>query len=79
MVIPSQDQPRKVWSQCSNFVVHRIQNPEDLSRIRQITLYISDSVQCRLPSSPKQHPLILGNSVMVTGSMISQLGTPPRR
>lgn len=50
-------------SQCSNFVVHRIQNPDDLSYIRQMTPYISESVMKRLPSLPKQHALIFGNSV----------------
>jgi uncharacterized protein len=52
-----------VLSQCSNFVVHRIQNPEDLSHIRQMTPFISESVLKRLPSLPKQHALIFGNSV----------------
>lgn len=54
---------KTVLSQCSNFVVHRIQNPEDLSHIRQMTPFISDSVMRRLPSLPKQHALIFGNSV----------------
>ena len=52
-------------SQCSNFVVHRIQNPEDLSHIRQMTPFISESVLKRLPSLPKQHALIFGNAVNV--------------
>ena len=54
---------RTVLSQCSNFVVHRIQNPEDLSHIRQMTPFISDSVLKRLPSLPKQHALVFGNAV----------------
>lgn len=54
---------KTVLSQCSNFVVHRIQNPDDLSQIRQMTPYISDSVLRRLPSLPKQHALVFGNSV----------------
>ncbi|MGO4455320.1 ATP-binding protein [Arthrobacter sp. RAF14] len=54
---------KTVLSQCSNFVVHRIQNPEDLSHVRRMTPYISDSVLSRLPSLPKQHALIFGNSV----------------
>lgn len=56
---------RTVLSQCSNYVVHRIQNPEDLSHIRQMTPFISESVLRRLPSLPKQHALIFGNSVNV--------------
>ena len=48
---------RTVLSQCSNFVVHRIQNPDDLAHIRQMTPIISESVLKRLPSLPKQHAL----------------------
>ncbi|WP_245476745.1 ATP-binding protein [Bradyrhizobium sp. Leo170] len=54
---------KTVLSQCSNFVVHRIQNPDDLSQIRQMTPFISDAVLRRLPSLPKQHALVFGNSV----------------
>jgi hypothetical protein len=54
---------KTVLSQCSNFVVHRIQNPDDLSQIRQMTPFISDAVLKRLPSLPKQHALVFGTSV----------------
>lgn len=54
---------KTVLSQCSNFVVHRIQNPDDLMHVRQMTPYISESVLKRLPSLPKQHALIFGNAV----------------
>ena len=54
---------KTVLSQCSNFVVHRIQNPVDLQHIRQMTPFISESVMKRLPSLPKQHALIFGNAV----------------
>jgi uncharacterized protein len=54
---------RTVLSQCSNFVVHRMQNPDDLLHVRQMTPFISESVIKRLPSLPKQHALIFGNSV----------------
>lgn len=52
-----------VLSQCSNYVVHRIQNPDDLAHVRQMTPFISESVLKRLPSLPKQHALIFGNAV----------------
>lgn len=54
---------KTVLSQCSNFVIHRIQNPDDLSQIRQMTPFISDAVLKRLPSLPKQHALVFGTSV----------------
>lgn len=56
---------RTVLSQCANYVVHRIQNPEDLQHVRRMTPFISESVLSRLPSLPKQHALIFGNSVTV--------------
>lgn len=54
---------KTVLSQCSNFVVHRIQNPDDLSQIRQMSPSISEGILRRLPSLPKQHALVFGNSV----------------
>lgn len=54
---------KTVLSQCSNFIIHRIQNPDDLSHIRQMTPFISENVMKRLPSLPKQHALIFGNAV----------------
>jgi DNA helicase HerA-like ATPase len=44
-------------------VIHRIQNPDDLLHIRQMSPFISESVMKRLPSLPKQHALIFGNAV----------------
>lgn len=44
-------------------MIHRIQNPDDLSHIRQMTPFISDAVLKRLPSLPKQHALVFGTSV----------------
>ncbi|KQZ93126.1 ATPase [Rhizobium sp. Root564] len=54
---------KTVLSQCSNFIVHRIQNPDDLTHIRQMTPFISDAVLKRLPSLPRQHALVFGNAV----------------
>ncbi len=54
---------KTVLSQCSNFIVHRIQNPEDLSHIRQITPHISETILRHLPSIPTQHALIFGHAV----------------
>lgn len=57
-----------VLSQCSNFIVHRIQNPDDLHHVRQMTPYVSNNVIARLPSLPKQHALIFGSAVNVPTS-----------
>ena len=44
---------KTVLSQCNNFIIHRIQNPDDLSQIRQMAPFISETVLRRLPSLPK--------------------------
>lgn len=46
-------------SRCSNFVVHA----DGLSQIRQMSPSISEGVLRRLPTLPKQHALVFGNSV----------------
>lgn len=56
---------KTVLSQCNNFIVHRIQNPDDLSHIRQITPHISETTLKKLPSIPTQHALIFGSSVNI--------------
>ena len=56
---------KTVLSQCNNFIIHRIQNPDDLFHIRQMTPFISETVLKRLPSLPKQHALVFGNSVNI--------------
>lgn len=56
---------KTVLSQCSNFIVHRIQNPDDLAHIRQMTPHISTNIMSRLPSIPRQHALVFGHSVQI--------------
>lgn len=56
---------KTVLSQCSNFIVHRIQNPDDLNHIRQMTPHISSNILYRLPSIPTQHALVFGSSVQI--------------
>jgi uncharacterized protein len=56
---------KTVLSQCSNFIIHRIQNPEDLLQIRQMTPHISATILSRLPSIPRQHALVFGHCVQI--------------
>ena len=56
---------KTVLSQCTNFISHRIQNPDDLTHMRQMTPFISANLLQRLPSLPKQHALIFGNAVNI--------------
>lgn len=56
---------KTVLSQCANFIVHRIQNPDDLEHIRKMTPFVSRNVLDRLTSLPKQSALIFGNAVTI--------------
>ena len=56
---------KTVLSQCANFIIHRIQNPDDLNHIRQMTPFISKNVLDRLPSLPQQFALIFGSAVNI--------------
>lgn len=70
---------KTVLSQCSNFIVHRIQNPEDLSHIRQITPHISETILRRLPSIPTQHALIFGHAVnLPTTFKVTEVNPKPK-
>ncbi len=51
-----------VLSQCSNFIIHRIQNPTDLRYIRDMTSFVSDSILNMLPIIPTQRALIFGTA-----------------
>lgn len=65
-----------VLSQCSNYVVHRIQNPEDLQHIRRMTPFISEPVLNRLASLPKQFALIFGTSVSIPTTVMVRTANP---
>lgn len=65
-----------VLSQCSNYVVHRIQNPEDLQHIRRMTPFISESVLNRLASLPKQFALVFGTSVSIPTTFKVRTASP---
>ena len=67
---------KTVLSQCTNFVIHRIQNPDDLSQIRQMTPFISEAVPKRLPSLPKQHALVFGTSVNIPTTFLVRDARP---
>jgi len=54
---------KTVLSQCSNYIVHRIMNPEDLVYIKRMTPYISEEILNELPYIPQQQALIFGSAV----------------
>lgn len=66
LVVASQrlsDLSRIVLSQCNSFIVHRLQNPEDLRYFREIVPAIHSTLLEQLPSLASQTALILGECV----------------
>jgi hypothetical protein len=66
LVIASQrlsDLSKTALSQCNSFIVHRLQNPEDLRYFREIVPEIHSILLEQLPSLPSQTALILGECV----------------
>lgn len=54
---------KTVLSQCSSFIVHRLQNPDDLSYFRQIVPTLFAPLLEQLPALPPQTALMLGEAV----------------
>jgi len=54
---------KAVLSQCSSFIVHRLQNPEDLRYFREIVPGIYGPLLDQLPALAPQTALILGECV----------------
>ncbi|MEW6605894.1 MAG: DUF87 domain-containing protein [bacterium] len=66
LVIASQrlsDLSKTALSQCNSFIVHRLQNPEDLRYFREIVPEIHSILLEQLPSLASQTALILGECV----------------
>jgi len=54
---------RTVLSQCNSFVVHRLQNPDDLKYFKQIVPSIYEPMLNQLPALAPQTALVLGECV----------------
>ena len=54
---------KTVLSQCSSFIVHRLQNPEDLRYFREIVPSIYGPMLDRIPALAPQTALVLGECV----------------
>lgn len=66
LVIASQrlsDLSKTALSQCNSFIVHRLQNPEDLRYFREIVPEIHSVLLEQLPSLASQTALVLGECV----------------
>ena len=54
---------KTVLSQCSSFIVHRLQNPDDLNYFKQIVPSVYDTMLNQLPALAPQTALVLGECV----------------
>src|SRR5699024_3041042 len=59
------DLSKTVVSQCSNFIVHRIQNPDDLIYISSMVPYIDKDTINRLTYLQTGHALVFGSSIRI--------------
>lgn len=59
------DLSKTVVSQCSNFIVHRIQNPDDLSYISRMVPYIDKDTIDRLTYLQTGHALVFGSAIRI--------------
>lgn len=54
---------KTVVSQCSNFIIHRIQNPDDLQYISKMVPYINRDMIDRLTYLQTGHALVFGTAI----------------
>ena len=54
---------RTVVSQCSNFIIHRVQNPDDINYISKMVPYISKGILDRLTYLQTGNALVFGTAI----------------
>ncbi len=54
---------KTVVSQCSNFIIHRVQNPDDLQYISRMVPYINQGMIDRLTYLQTGHALVFGTAI----------------
>ena len=54
---------KTVVSQCSNFIIHRLQNPDDLRFISNMVPYVNKSMIDRMSYLPRGHALVFGTAI----------------
>ena len=54
---------KTVVSQCSNFIIHRVQNPDDLQYIQKMVPYINQGLIERLTYLQTGHALVFGTAI----------------
>lgn len=68
---------KTVISQCNNFIIHRIQNPDDLQYISQMVPYINEGVIDRLTYLQTGNALVFGTAVNLPALTQFDRADPP--
>ncbi|HBW13097.1 MAG TPA: ATPase [Proteiniclasticum sp.] len=68
---------KTVVSQCSNFIIHRVQNPDDLSYISRMVPYISEGIINRLTYLQTGNALIFGSAINLPTLAKFERANPP--
>lgn len=70
------DLSETVVSQCSNFIIHRIQSPEDLAYIAKMVPYIDKTGINRLTYLQTGHGLVFGTAINIPSLTVFPLADP---
>lgn len=68
---------KTVVSQCSNFIIHRVQNPDDLSYISRMVPYISEGIINRLTYLQTGNALVFGTAINLPTLAKFERANPP--
>lgn len=68
---------KTVVSQCSNFIIHRVQNPDDLQYISKMVPYINQNIIDRLTYLQTGHALIFGTAINLPTLTHFEQAIPP--
>jgi DNA helicase HerA-like ATPase len=67
---------KTVVSQCSNFIIHRVQNPDDLDYISRMVPYVNRSTINRLTFLQTGHALVFGSAINLPTLTTFKLAIP---
>lgn len=70
------DLSETVVSQCSNFIIHRIQSPEDLNYISRMVPYIDKTGIDRLTYLQTGHGLVFGTAISIPSLTVFPVANP---
>ena len=68
---------KTVVSQCSNFIIHRVQNPDDLNYISRMVPYISEGIINRLTYLQTGNALVFGTAINLPTLAKFERANPP--